>query len=82
MVFSISNTARRARGEPIFNRFKKSTNGTYLNGSRISDSRYYELRDSDVIKFGVCTKEYVIMKGTALSKEEEEEQEGKIEKTE
>ena len=58
----------------------KSTNGTYLNGSRISDSRYYELRDSDVIKFGVCTKEYVIMKGTALSKEEEEEQEGKSKK--
>ena len=58
----------------------KSTNGTYLNGSRISDSRYYELRDSDVIKFGVCTKEYVIMKGTALSKEEEEEQEGNSKK--
>ena len=57
----------------------QSTNGTYLNGKRIEHSRYYELMDSDVIKFGISKKEYVIMKGMQLSKEEEELQEGKRE---
>lgn len=39
----------------------ESTNGTYLNNERIEPSRYYELRDKDVLKFGLSTREYVVM---------------------
>lgn len=39
----------------------QSTHGTFLNGSRIEDSRYYELREMDLIKFGSSTREYVLM---------------------
>lgn len=38
-----------------------SSNGTFLNGSKIDSSRYYELREKDVIKFGYSTREYVLM---------------------
>lgn len=39
----------------------KSTNRTYLNGEEIDDSRYYELREKDCIRFGVGEAEYVIL---------------------
>ncbi|KAK2044312.1 SMAD/FHA domain-containing protein [Colletotrichum somersetense] len=39
----------------------ESANGTVLNGDKISDSRYYELRDKDMIKLGHSTREYVLM---------------------
>ena len=29
-----------------------SSNGTFLNNSRIEPQRYYELKEKDVIKFG------------------------------
>jgi smad nuclear-interacting protein 1 len=38
-----------------------STNGTFLNAERIEDSRYYELRESDVLKFGLSTREFVLL---------------------
>lgn len=38
-----------------------STNSTFLNGSKIEDSRYIELREKDVLKFGESTREYVLM---------------------
>jgi len=38
-----------------------STNGTFINSERIEDSRYYELRESDVIKFGLSTREFVLL---------------------
>lgn len=40
----------------------ESTNGTYLNGDKIGDSRYVEVREKDVIKFGLSEREYVVLK--------------------
>lgn len=38
-----------------------SANGTKLNKEDIPGSRYYELRDKDMIQFGHSTREYVLM---------------------
>ncbi|AFZ79870.1 signal peptide-containing protein [Theileria equi strain WA] len=38
-----------------------STNGTFLNDEKIEPSRYYELREKDVLKFGHSSREYVLM---------------------
>jgi len=39
----------------------ESTNGTHVNDEAIPVSRYYELKPSDVIKFGQSTREYVLL---------------------
>ncbi|KOS18179.1 FHA domain-containing protein DDL [Escovopsis weberi] len=39
----------------------ESANGTLLNGGRVPESRYLELRDKDMVQFGQSTREYVIM---------------------
>jgi smad nuclear-interacting protein 1 len=39
----------------------ESVNGTYLNGERIEAARYYELRENDMIKFGLSSREYILM---------------------
>ncbi|KAI0278287.1 SMAD/FHA domain-containing protein [Russula aff. rugulosa BPL654] len=39
----------------------ESTNGTHVNGEAIPTSRYYELKASDVIKFGTSNREYVLL---------------------
>jgi smad nuclear-interacting protein 1 len=39
----------------------KSTNGTFLNGQRLEDSRYYELRETDMFRIGESTREYMIL---------------------
>eukprot|EP00128_Syssomonas_multiformis_P002820 Colp12_sorted_trinity150504_noHs@11278 len=39
----------------------ESSNGTFLNGKKIDASRYYELFENDVIKFGFSSREYVLM---------------------
>ena len=41
-----------------------STNGTHLNGERIDDSRYVELREKDSLKFGSSSRDYVLMNAT------------------
>lgn len=41
-----------------------SANKTFLNGSAIDDSRFIELRESDVIKFAYSTREYVLVRET------------------
>ncbi|KAJ3047604.1 Smad nuclear-interacting protein 1 [Rhizophlyctis rosea] len=38
-----------------------STNGTYINQERIPPSRYYELKLTDMIKFGFSSREYMLM---------------------
>ena len=38
-----------------------STNGTFLNGVRIDDARFYELRKGDVITLGASSREYVLL---------------------
>ena len=40
----------------------KSTNGTWLNGERIDDSKFYELIEKDCIKFGTSCREYVVLR--------------------
>jgi smad nuclear-interacting protein 1 len=39
----------------------ESSNGTRLNGERIEGSRYFEVRDKDLVKFGLSEREYVFM---------------------
>lgn len=39
----------------------ESTNGTFLNGRRIDGSRYYEVKSGDVLRFGLSTREYVLV---------------------
>ncbi|KAK0625360.1 SMAD/FHA domain-containing protein [Bombardia bombarda] len=39
----------------------ESVNGTALNGDKVPDSRYLELRHKDMIQFGSSTREYVLM---------------------
>ncbi|KAF8521505.1 SMAD/FHA domain-containing protein [Gautieria morchelliformis] len=39
----------------------ESTNGTLVNDETIPTSRYYELKPSDVIKFGESLREYVLL---------------------
>lgn len=39
----------------------KSTHGTWLNSVQLEDSRYYELREGDVLKFGNSSREFVLL---------------------
>jgi len=39
----------------------ESSNGTYLNNTRLEPKRYYEMREKDVVKFGYSTREYVLL---------------------
>ena len=39
-----------------------STNGTYLNGEKIDNKKYYELRDKDELNFGDKKIDFVLMK--------------------
>lgn len=38
-----------------------STNGTWLNGERLEAARYYELLESDMLRFGNSSREYVLL---------------------
>ncbi|KIY95804.1 smad nuclear-interacting protein 1 [Monoraphidium neglectum] len=39
----------------------ETVNGTFVNGERIEASRYVELLERDVIKFGLSSREYVLL---------------------
>nr|KAJ3419574.1 hypothetical protein HK105_006790 [Polyrhizophydium stewartii] len=39
----------------------ESANGTFVNGEKIPTSTYYELKHSDIVKFGFSTRDYVVM---------------------
>ena len=39
----------------------ESSNGTFVNNNKIEHSRYVELMEKDVIKFGFSSREYVIL---------------------
>lgn len=39
----------------------ESTNCSFLNGEKVPTSRYIELREKDVLKFGFSTREYVVL---------------------
>jgi smad nuclear-interacting protein 1 len=42
-----------------------SANGTTLNGEKMQSSRYYEIKNGDVVKFAYSTREYVFLKEDA-----------------
>ena len=39
----------------------ESANGTTVNGDKVPASRYYELRNGDVLKFAFSSREYVLL---------------------
>lgn len=39
----------------------ESTNGSFINGEKIESARYYELKEKDLLKFGLSTREFVIL---------------------
>ena len=39
-----------------------SSNGTFCNNKRIPSSKFYELLPNDVLKFGMSSREYVVIK--------------------
>lgn len=39
----------------------ESANGTSVNGDAVPGGRYVELRDKDVLRFGLSSREYVLM---------------------
>lgn len=41
----------------------ESINGTFLNGKKIEAARYNELREKDVLKFGLSSREFVLLHG-------------------
>jgi smad nuclear-interacting protein 1 len=41
-----------------------SANGTFINGERLEEARYYELRTGDVITLGASTREYILLTDT------------------
>ena len=40
-----------------------STNGTFLNGDKIIPEKYYELKEKGNLKFGLSSREYVLING-------------------
>lgn len=45
----------------------ESTNGTFLNGSRLDPARYYEMRERDMLKFGMSSREFVLLHAGSAS---------------
>jgi len=39
----------------------ESTNGSFLNGEKLEPARYYEMREGDVLKFGMSSREFVLL---------------------
>lgn len=40
----------------------ESTNGTMLNGEKIEAAKYIQLLPNDVLRFGLSTRDYVLIK--------------------
>ena len=56
--FGVKSTKGRVKAYVID---LESSNGTELNGKDIEASRYFELRDKDILKFAGSEREYVVM---------------------
>jgi smad nuclear-interacting protein 1 len=39
----------------------ESTNGTFVNGDRLPPARYVELKEKDVLSFGMSTRTYILL---------------------
>jgi len=48
-----------------------SANGTFVNGTQIESSRYVELFEKDILKFGFSSREYVILHEESKGVEDE-----------
>lgn len=46
-----------------------SGNGTFLNNKRIEPQRYYELKETDILKFGFSSREYVLLQESSDTSE-------------
>lgn len=44
----------------------ESVNGTSINAEKMEGARYYELLHMDVVRFGLSSREYVIMNESAV----------------
>jgi hypothetical protein len=38
-----------------------AVNGTFINDERVEPQRFYELLEKDMLKFGLSTREYVLL---------------------
>lgn len=50
----------------------ESANGTFVNNKKIEASRYLELFESDVLKFGFSTRDYVLLHEESQNFDEED----------
>lgn len=51
----------------------ESTNKTLLNSEELEPARYYELRNKDILNFGMSTRDYVVMEGGLIGENDEED---------
>lgn len=56
----IKETSNQVRCKPYLMDLGTS-NGTFINGTRLDEARYYELRKKDVITLGTSSREYVLL---------------------
>jgi len=59
----------------------ESANKTYLNGKPLDPRRYYELKEKDVIKFGMSSRDYVILLDNSAENEDDLQEVGDDGKT-
>ncbi len=45
----------------------ESTNGSFINKVKIENTKYYELKNYDMINFGLSTRDYIIIKGDSFN---------------
>ncbi|KAK2961456.1 putative Smad nuclear interacting protein 1 [Blattamonas nauphoetae] len=45
----------------------KSVNGTFINGKKLDDYKYYEIKEKDVVTFGQSTRDYVFLTEDSVS---------------
>ena len=68
LLFSIRFPFRRVQ---LYIMDLGSANGTFVNNNKIEPSKYVQLLEKDVLKFGFSSREYVLLHDQ--SKEEEED---------
>ena len=44
----------------------ESTNGSFIDKEKIESARYYELKNYDMVNFGLSTRDYILIKGDSI----------------
>jgi smad nuclear-interacting protein 1 len=44
----------------------ESTNGTFINKEKLDPMKYYEIKNYDMINFGMSTRDYILIKGDSI----------------